>query len=304
LAVKYGLQKILKWLEWGAHEWRLAQKHAKEMRKLRNFSMKQKGMYCLCTRMMACLLTCHGVATDKVRHVIIAMGGYLGIKVDQKMSKRTVANCILEGSILSDLQVAAEMATSDSLTLSSDSTSHKRENFDFLTVGLAITLPDGTKQHVQQTCGVGASVNHTASLQRDNILKTLDRMSTLFNESPLAKELNLSFSLDDFAMKFVGTSGDHATDQMKTHKMLGEWKEGRVNVRLKALAEQAISQIDPLQFTVMHMEVMGRKIEELGGNAVWSQLSAIDCNVLADQFMQETGRSLALLELPEFMRLC
>ena len=83
--------------------------------------------------------------------------------------------------------------------------------------------PDATPEWTLQTLGVRTSVNHTSETQVKGLCKLLEDLAEIFNNSPLAKREGLHVVADDFAYQLIGTSGDHAADQKKSHKLLWIW---------------------------------------------------------------------------------
>jgi len=57
-------------------------------------------------------------------------------------------------------------------------------------------------------------------MQVDGLKQHLQELAEVFNNSPLAKREGLRFIPNDFAYWLIGTSGDHAADQKKSHEIL------------------------------------------------------------------------------------
>jgi hypothetical protein len=188
------------------------------------------------------------------------------------------------------------------ISFSSYSTTHKKVGFDSRHVCIEVEGPDGSKTWKQRTLGVDTSVNHTAQLQFDNTIEIIGKMAKMFNESPLAKKRNISFTLEDFATKLIGTSGDHAADQIKTHKLLEDWKAGRVETKIQALVTAAMEKLDPNEFFATYMTALDKKINDVGGDLAWHGMTDADRSALSGEVLNETRRNIGLSELPEWER--
>jgi len=70
------------------------------------------------------------------------------------------------------------------------------------------------------TLGIGTSINHASQTQVNGLKQRLQELAYVFNNSPLARREGLQVSPDDFAYRLVGTSGDHAADQKKSHEII------------------------------------------------------------------------------------
>lgn len=68
-----------------------------------------------------------GCARSRVGTVIEKVAKTFGVEIKSLMSERTVSRAILEGGIASQLQLAYEWARTGSITISADSTSHRKQ---------------------------------------------------------------------------------------------------------------------------------------------------------------------------------
>lgn len=132
----------------------------------------------------------------------------------------------------------------EEITYSSDSTSHKHIEYECRTIALQVinysdpSTPPEWKSH---TLGIGTSINHTSQTQVDGLKQCLQELAEVFNNSELAKQEGLRFIPDDFAFRLIGTSGDHAADQKKSHEIHRTW---RLEVILMRLGEEALLEMD------------------------------------------------------------
>ena len=79
-----------------------------------SFRMTQRGIYTRQTRALARLMVSSGMAEAKVGAALQEIGKSFGINIKHKMSKHTVQRAILEAGVAADLQLAYEMAQTDS----------------------------------------------------------------------------------------------------------------------------------------------------------------------------------------------
>lgn len=114
----------------------------------------------------------------------------------------------------------------EEITYSSDSTSHKHIEYECRTIVLQVVNyanPLAPPELKSCTLGIGTSINHASQTQVDGLKQRLQELAEVFNNSELAKREGLRFIPDDFAFWLIGTSGDHAADQKKSHEILRIW---------------------------------------------------------------------------------
>jgi hypothetical protein len=132
-----------------------------------------------------------------------------------------------------------------------------------------------------RTLGVDSSVDHTSETQLKGLQLRLDECADLFNASPLA--------------------GDHAADQKKDHALLRAWKR---DVRNQQLGEKHIAKLPVDELIILLMAEKEKKIDELGGIAVWESLTPLDrlCHdkeILLDLSRELGGQEYEILPEPE-----
>ncbi|KAF8805877.1 hypothetical protein BYT27DRAFT_7257802 [Phlegmacium glaucopus] len=223
---------------------------------------------------MARYLASVGTAEKKIGETIKTISEMIGVEVDHVMDSQTVERAVLESGVAAELQLGYEMAKSDKLTYSSDSTSHKHIKYESCTI--AVQVIDYTKPNAapekSRSLGIGTSTNHTSQTQVDGLQKHLEEITKIFNESPLAKREGLIFKVDNFAYKLIGTSGDHAADQKKSHTILKEWK---LDVILQRLGEEALFNMSVTGVVALLLPLKAKQVENVGGYNVWNELKII-----------------------------
>jgi hypothetical protein len=163
----------------------------------------------------------------------------------------------------------------------SDSTSHKHIEYESRAIALKVIDYSSGDQHAAwtlRTLGIGTSVNHSSQTQVNGLKDRLNQLAVVFNDSPLAKRENLRFIPDDFAYKLIGTSGDHAADQKKSHEILRVWK---MDVIMLRLGEEAVYHMGAERVMTFLIPRKASQIEEAGGREAWDKLSEAE-KVCAD----------------------
>ncbi|RXW11523.1 hypothetical protein EST38_g14331, partial [Candolleomyces aberdarensis] len=84
-----------------------------------------------------------------------------------------------------------------------------------------------------------------ADLQLGYELSNTPELSETYKSSPLAQREESYLKPDDFIFRCRETSGDHAADQFKGHRMMGDWKMKDLEMRLglEALQQGDIEQV-------------------------------------------------------------
>jgi len=118
--------------------------------------------------------------------------------------------------------------------------------------------------------GIGTSINHTSETQVRGLLERLCNIAKVFNNSPFAKQSQLKFSPDDFAYKLIGTSGDHAADQKKSHDIIQSW---RMEVIFWRLREEALLNMGVKNLVTFLLPIKMAQLEKLSGYGAWEALS-------------------------------
>ena len=149
--------------------------------------------------------------------------------------------------------------------------------------------PDATPEWTLRTLGVGTSVNHSCEVQVEGLKTRLHELGKIFNKSPFAKREGLQFSPEDFAYRLMGTSGDHASDQKKSHEILKIW---RLEVILQRLGEEALLRMDACQVLVTLLSLKNKMVEEYGGQAAWDALAEDEKAAASTRIVQDIGKQI------------
>lgn len=111
------------------------------------------------------------------------------------------------------------------------------------------------------TLGIGTSINHASQTQVDGLKQCLCNLAEAFNNSPFEKREGLRFVPDNFAYRLIGTSGDHAADQKKSHEILQIW---RLEVIFQRLGEEAIFLMNPSHVLATLIPMKAKQIKSYG----------------------------------------
>jgi len=154
-------------------------------------SLMEKGVYTEEARELCRILVGAGCSQEKVGEVIEAVFEAVGIAFEgPKVSSRTVARAVLEGGVMSDLQLAKEMSDTGGFTMSSDGTTHRHVNFESQHIHLKV--PDynsdgpSEERHKSHLIGVDSATDHSSQTQLDGWKKKLNSLQELYNQSPLS----------------------------------------------------------------------------------------------------------------------
>jgi len=155
-------------------------------------SLMEKGVYTEEACDLCRILVNAGCSQDLVGNAMVAILAAVGLTIKgPSMSKRTVARSILEGGIMADIQLGHEISKVDSLTVSSDGTTHKHVNFESRHVNMKVPTygsnDDSSVQHQSRLIGVDSATDHSAQTQADGWKKKIDDLLHIYDQSPIKK---------------------------------------------------------------------------------------------------------------------
>ncbi|KAH6897551.1 hypothetical protein BKA70DRAFT_1231496 [Coprinopsis sp. MPI-PUGE-AT-0042] len=248
---------------------------AKEKERASKINLKQGQAYTENMRELARVLVANGVGTQKVGETIQKCGEAFGIEVSGVMS---CTNCRTGSSGMGSCcgpPDSIRMATPSTRTL------HPTEHQRMTCQAVALQVPDYRAGDGSMSGGSGQwdSISQLTIQMPGASCKPsrtkLDGYSTLLNGSPLATRKGSWFERDDFIDKCDGSTSDHASDQVKKHNLLGEWKEevkekaagGGADVRAK-LAEmgrdswEALTDKERLELDILVLREIGQEVME------------------------------------------
>ncbi|KAJ7361700.1 hypothetical protein DFH08DRAFT_800934 [Mycena albidolilacea] len=148
----------------------------KKLKKKNKWSLIEKGKYTALAKLIARMLHKSGCTQGKVGSVISYITKHAGLEVEGDMSRCTVQCALIEGGVAARVQLWYEIANTDGVTLSSDATSIRGENYE----GAHIMINKGSSHKIL-----------------------------------LGQYSALNFKVHDFLRVWKGGNGDHAPDIKK-----------------------------------------------------------------------------------------
>ncbi|KAJ3831591.1 hypothetical protein F5878DRAFT_549340 [Lentinula raphanica] len=262
------------------------------------------GAYSNKARELAREMTAAGCSREKVGRLIQLIGRTFGIDI-KGMSRRTVSRVIIEGWVASKVQLAHEIKNSEGVTISQDSTSHRKQNYE--AHHIIPKVPDYDELKQLQDSGdkakliykprarfvsLDATLDHSSQGSIDSWKVINNKLSELFNRSPFARRLNQKFTIRDFLLALKGMCGDHANNEKATaHEIQNLKKEASI----EHLGEKKINEKSPAEIVFYLAAWNAKKLEEVGGIDAWNCLSpreqAVKDSSIAQRLITELGQA-------------
>ncbi|KAJ7681294.1 hypothetical protein B0H17DRAFT_867112, partial [Mycena rosella] len=239
--------------------------------------LKRNGVYTPEARALARMIERTGCAQGKVGSVIKYVAKAAGLKLKGTMSRRTVQRALMEGGVAARVQIAYEAAGADGVTMSTDATSLRGENYEsgFLMINKG-------PSHKMRLLSLTSTVSHTSETQLDNIKTQISLLSDLYKRSPLGRRSTLNFEISDFLRLLKGMNGDHAADMKKTVRMVKEWKYKVCKI---LLGYDEFQKMDWTEILEIVRDIQKKNVEEVGGEEAWARLSDEEKDVLSKSSM-------------------
>jgi len=141
-------------------------------------SLMEKGVYTEEARELCRIMVNAGCSSELVGETIEAVFSAVGITfTGPKISRRTVGRAVLEGGVMSDLQLVQEMLKTEGLTMSSDGTTHKHVNFESRHIHMKVPVysseDPSAEVHKSHLIGVDSATDHSSQTQFDDWKKKL-----------------------------------------------------------------------------------------------------------------------------------
>ncbi|KAJ7113191.1 hypothetical protein C8R44DRAFT_882202 [Mycena epipterygia] len=241
------------------------------------WSLVKGGTYTPEARAMARMLVKAGCSQEKVGAVIKYVAKNAKLEVKGTMSRRTVQRTLMEGGLAARIQLGYEMLQADGLTLSTDATSLRGENYE----SGFIMINKGPTHHMR-LFSLTSTVAHTSEAQLANIKMQISCISELYKQSPLARRLELNFEISDFLRLLKGMNGDHAPDMKKTVRLVEGWK---MEVSRIMLGYDELHKMSPDQILEVVRDIQKKNLEEVGSQEEWNKLSDKEKDILCKSSM-------------------
>jgi hypothetical protein len=194
------------------------------------------------------------------------------------------------------------------LTVSADSTSNRKQNYESKHVALRVTdyksadTSGSQDLHVDlksavavRNLGIEATKDHTSQTSVESWKKLVLNLSDLGDQSPLMQRLGLQLTSRGFVQRLKGAEGDHANNEKCTSDGLNDWKMEECRAELGEKKLNKMHQESPNDLVAYLMTWNLKKIAECGGQEAWDMLSALekakkDGQLLA-RILDELGRN-------------
>ena len=249
------------------------------------YKLMEKGVYTPQARALARTLVTAGCTQDFVGVLIQKICGTVGVTVEERMSRHTVARAVAEGGIAAKMQLAYELAEADSFTASSDATTHKHTEV----VARHINLVGEDGKHHSKLLGVHPAADHSSQAQLDNWKKQITEIADIFNRSPMAKRSRTALKYADFIRDLKGLNGDHAGDQKKLAQLLKDLKE---ELALQTLGSEKLVEMTASQRLSLLMNEHKKKVALAGGEKAWDAFSDEEKAVYNNEMLKDLTRDL------------
>ncbi|KAJ7805216.1 hypothetical protein B0H13DRAFT_1457852, partial [Mycena leptocephala] len=150
------------------------------------FKLTTRGTYSPQSRALARKLVKHGCSQEFVGVVIEDVCKAAGVKVNRRMSRRTVSRSIGEGGIAAKIQLADEITQASTLTASSDGTSHRNLEYQgrHITLRAPNYIGDAPAVPRVRLLGVDYDTDHSSETQVKGWISAVTELSDLFNRCP------------------------------------------------------------------------------------------------------------------------
>ncbi|KAF7301139.1 hypothetical protein MIND_00678300 [Mycena indigotica] len=263
------------------------QKASRARRATQVFRSKTGHAYSASLREAARKMAAAGCARAQVGKMIKFIAEMLGVEMKTTMSERTVGRAILEGLVAGKIQLGYEWLKSGSLTVSADSTMHRKQNLE--AHHSAHRVPDYASgsldvdpksvPRIRVVC-LDATKDHTAAGSVNAWKEAVEEIEELLARSPIARRLGLKFTVSDFLTAIKGMNGDHANNEKATAAGIQTWKKengirnlGEANMTARATSPDRKTMED----LVLYLASWNlKKVTDLGGWDKWNALSDLE----------------------------
>ncbi|KAJ7817072.1 hypothetical protein B0H13DRAFT_1662960 [Mycena leptocephala] len=197
-------------------------------------------------RALARVLVLSGCKEGQTGNLMQDVAHIFGVDLDRAMSRRTVRRAVLEGLVASQIQLGAEIRQTEDFTMSSDSTSRRKMNYQSHHIHMRVPekRSDGSiglsAQPKIRFAGIQFTVNHSTETSKAAWLTVYKDIMSAYNSSPLGRRLG-ALDLRMICWRLRGMCGDHANNE----KALSDaWKELKDDLLLQEPGEERLRELD------------------------------------------------------------
>ncbi|KAJ7130410.1 hypothetical protein C8R44DRAFT_613676 [Mycena epipterygia] len=227
-------------------------------------------------RAIARVLVSSGCKEGKVGDLMQDIARIFGVDLDRAMSRRTVRRAVLEGLVASQVQLDVEMKHTQDITMSSDSTSRRKMNYQSHHVHMRVPVKnaDGSVSLSSDPkirfLSIASTVDHTTATSKAAWLTLYNDIISTYNASPLGRRLG-ALDLRLICRVLRGMCGDHANNE----KALSEaWRELKHELTLQELGEERLQQLNEQidELRELKQQWVAKKLDDAGGFEAYMQL--------------------------------
>ncbi|KAJ7907868.1 hypothetical protein B0H13DRAFT_1618086 [Mycena leptocephala] len=227
-------------------------------------------------RAIARVLVSSGCKEGKVGDLMQDIARIFGVDLDRAMSRRTVQRAVLEGLVASQIQLGVEMKYSDDITMSSDSTSRRKMNYQSHHIHLRVPVKNTDGSVSLSTdpkirfLDIASTVDHSTATSKAAWLTIYNDIISTYNASPLGMRLG-TLDLRMICRVLCGMCGDHANNE----KALSEaWKELKHDLLLQELGEERLRQLNEQidELRELKQRWVAKKLDDAGGFVEYMEL--------------------------------
>jgi len=184
----------------------------------------QKGVFTEETCNVVCLLVKAGCSRNYIGQVISTVLKSAGITTIGSISRPSISQILHEGYFAAQIQLGHEMKNAESMTFSTDGTSHCSINYNARHVHLITedyTSPECiSKQRVTRTFGIQSSKDGSSEEAVADWENAIKKIVVLYNNSPLGKRSGGVLKFIDLLIKLAGMNTDHCSKEKKDARLL------------------------------------------------------------------------------------
>ncbi|KAK6996283.1 hypothetical protein R3P38DRAFT_2421396, partial [Favolaschia claudopus] len=176
-------------------------------------SAKHGRAYKVELRAIARVLVSSGCKEGKVGDLIQDIARIFGVDLDRAISRRTVRRAVLDGLVASQVQLGVEMKYAEDITMSSDSTSRRKLNYQSHHIHMRVPekQADGSV-HLSDNprvrfAGIASTVDHSTATSKEAWLTIYKDITSSYNASPIGRRLG-TLDLRIICRRLRGMCGD------------------------------------------------------------------------------------------------
>ncbi|KAJ7451260.1 hypothetical protein B0H11DRAFT_1742871 [Mycena galericulata] len=263
-------------------------------RALRTWEPTRNGLYTAEARKLARDLTFAGCAAGKIAFAIRCCAETFGIRIlGPFMSRRTVGRALDEGGTYGQLQIAREIQNAAGFIEGSDGTTHRGITVESRHITLAVPSyapgvddsDTSTWTHRTRFLEVAPAIDHTAQRQFVGTLEAANRITDIYNRSPLAAQEKRLMDKNEYWRKKLGENKDHAADGKKGFRLSAEKKK---NVAIQDLGRAAMEDDDVQTSEILEtmLSITEDDLEAVGNISTEELASASERTQLTEQALE------------------